>query len=167
MLVEAPGGQTPAHAQCRPSPDSCSRKSSSLMSASLTYSFYHVNRSPATLPSFYGFTEDKRCGRFCKVQVEKVAITFTSHRTLGRRGHSAKGNVCTKTKPPKLAFKKLDLLLATVASTRLLSTLGGSRRYSPKNSDKCGCRQRGVKGLAVTSGASLVLDLAVCLQVSL
>lgn len=129
MLVEAPGGQTPDHAQCRPSPDSCSRKSSSLISASLTYSFYHANRSPATLPSFYGFTEDERCGRLCKVQVEKLAITFTSHRTLGRRGEgtSAKGNVCTQTKTPKLAFKKLDLLLVIVASTRLLSTLGGSR----------------------------------------
>lgn len=53
--------------------------------------------------------------RFCKVQVMKLGVTFTFCRILGGEGTWQRG-ICAL----KLAFKRLCLLLATVAKHPLL-----------------------------------------------
>lgn len=56
----------------------------------------------------------------------KLDVTLTSHKASG--GTWQRGMCAPKPNLLKLAFKGLDLLLVTVASARLIATLGGSRR---------------------------------------
>lgn len=79
------------------------------MSASLTDSFYHKDLPPAALLPLCRSTQDRHCIGFVKFK-SRSQPWLLPLLILGRRGHSAKVNVCTQTKPPKLAFKNLDLL---------------------------------------------------------